>query len=129
MTRKPLKFHDDIPSILNDNFKHHYVLVFDLISLQHANDIYHYPELFREPLMLDINFSFPLKHVTEFIALGKRISPVAVDRFGVVRRKIKNLIMFISNNYSSVSRYSSIGNLVHFPLTIFRLLTMTLLLF
>ena len=89
---KAMNFQDDIPSIPIDNFKDHYVLVFDLTSMQDAIENCHYPELVGEPLRLDIDFTFRLKHVTELIAelivLGEPMSSVAVDKFGVVGKNI-----------------------------------------
>ena len=87
-TMKAMNFQDDIPSIPIDNFKDHYVLVFDLTSMQDATEYCHYPELVGEPLRLELNFTFPLKHVTELILMGERMSSVAVDKFGVVRENI-----------------------------------------
>ena len=46
-TMKTKKFHDDIPSIPIDNFKNHYILVFDLNSVPDATENCHYPELVR----------------------------------------------------------------------------------
>ena len=80
---KAMIFQDDIPSIPFDNFKDHYVLVFDLTSMQDATENCHYPELVGEPLRLELNFTFPLEHVTELIVLGERMSSVTVDKFGV----------------------------------------------
>ena len=79
--------HDSI-SIPIDNFQDHYVLVLDLTSMQNANEKYLYPELVGEPLRLELNFTFPLEHVTELIVLGKRISLVAMEKFGVVGKNI-----------------------------------------
>ena len=87
-TMKAMNFQDDIPSIPIDNFKDHYVLVFDLTSMQDAIKNCHYPGLVGEPLRLELNFSFPLEHVTELIVLGERMSSVAVDKFGVVGKNI-----------------------------------------
>ena len=87
-TMKAMNFQDDIPSIPIDNFKDHYVLVFDLTSLQDATENCHYPELVGEPLRLELNFTFPLEHVTELIVLRERMSSVAVDKFGVVGKII-----------------------------------------
>ena len=81
---KAMNCHDDIPSIPIDNFKNHYVLLFDLTSIQEATEKCHYPELVGEPLRLELNFTFPLEHVTELIVLGERMSSVAVVKFGVV---------------------------------------------
>ena len=87
-TRKAMNYQDDIPSIPIDNFKYHYVLVFDLTSMQDANENCHYPELVAEPFRLELNFTFPLEHVTEPIVLGERMSSIAVDKFGVVGKNI-----------------------------------------
>ena len=85
---KAINFQDDIPSIPIDDFKDHYVLLFDLTSMQDATENCHYPELVGEPLRLELNFTNPLKHVTELILLGKRRSSVAVDKFGVVGKNV-----------------------------------------
>ena len=87
-TMKAMNFEDEISSILVDNFKDHYVLVFDLTSKQDATDQCHYPELIGEPLRLELYFSSPLEEVTEVIVLGERMSFVAVDKFGVVGKSL-----------------------------------------
>ena len=66
-TMKAMNFLDNIPSIPIDDFKDHYVLVFDLTSMQDATDNCHYPELVGEPLKLELNFTNPLENVTERI--------------------------------------------------------------
>ena len=76
------------PQFHFDNFKDHYVLVFHLTSMQDATENCQYPELFGEPLRLELNFTFPLEQVTEPILLGERMSSVAVDKFGVVGKNI-----------------------------------------
>ena len=83
-TMKLMNFQDDIPSIPTNNFKDHYVLVFDLTSMQDATKNCHYSELVGEALRLELNSTFPLEHVTELIVLGDRMSSVAVNKFGVV---------------------------------------------
>ena len=85
---KAMNFQDDIPSIPIDNFKDHYVLVFDLTSMQDATENCQYPELVAEPLRLELNFCFPLEHVTKLIVLGESMSSVAVDKFGAVGKNI-----------------------------------------
>ena len=62
--------------------------MFDLTSMQDATENSHYPELVGEPLRLELNFNFPPEHVTELIALGERMSSVAVDKFVVVGKNI-----------------------------------------
>ena len=117
---KAMNFQDDIPSIPIDDFKKHYVLVFDLTSMQDATENCHYLELVGEPLRLELNFTNPLENVTELIVLGERMSSVAVDNFGVV--------FLLCNKLSIVSLCSSFGTSVRFPQTMFQLLIMTLLL-
>ena len=87
-TMKAMNFPDDIPSVPVDNCKDHYVLVFDLTSMQDATEHCHYPELIGEPLRLELNFISPLENVTEVIFLGERMSCVAVDKFGVVGKNL-----------------------------------------
>ena len=82
------EYQDDIPSIPIDDFKDHYVLVFDLTSMQDATENCHYPELVEEPLRLELNFTNPLENVTQLIVLGVRMSSVAVDKFGVVGKNV-----------------------------------------
>ena len=85
---KALKFQADFPAIPIDNFKDHYVFVFDLVSMQDASEKRHYPELVMEPLRLELNFTFLLKHVTEINVLGERMFSVAVDKFGFVGKNV-----------------------------------------
>ena len=64
-TMKAMNFQDNIPSIPIDNFQDHYVLVFDLTSMQDATEhCCHHPELVRQPLRLEPNFNTALEHVT-----------------------------------------------------------------
>ena len=85
---KAKKFQDDIHSHPIDLFKDDFVIVFDSTSMQDATENCHYPELFGEPLGLELNFNFPLERVTELIVLGERMSSLAVDKFGVVGKNI-----------------------------------------
>ena len=87
-TMKAMNFQDDIPSIPIDDFKDHYVLVFDLTSMQDATENCHYLELVGEPLRLEQNFTNPLENVTELIVMEERKSSVAVDKFGVVGKNV-----------------------------------------
>ena len=85
---KAMNFQDDIPSIPIDDFKDHYVLVFDLTSVQDATENCQYPELVGEPLRLELNFTHPLENLTELFVLDERMSSVAVDKFGVVGKSV-----------------------------------------
>ena len=84
-TMNAMNFKDDMPSIPIGNFEDHYVLVFDLTSMQDATENCRYPELVGEPLRLELNFTSPIEHVTELIVLGERMS---FDKFGVVRKSV-----------------------------------------
>ena len=81
-------FQEDIPSVPIDDFKDHYVLVFDLTSMQDATENCHDPEFVGEPLRLELNFTNPLENVTELILLGERMLSVAVDKVGVVGKNV-----------------------------------------
>ena len=98
---KAMNFQDDLPSISIDNFKDHYVLVFDLTSMQNASENYHYPKLVGEPLTLELNFTFPPEYVTELIVLRERMSSVAVDKFGIVGKNISKGYRFFPAIFQS----------------------------
>ena len=83
---KGRNFQDDISSILIDNLKDYYILVFDLTSMHGAAENCHYPELVGEPLRLGLNFTSSPEHLTELIPWGEQMSSVAVDKFGVVEK-------------------------------------------
>ena len=72
---KAMNFQDDITSIPIDNFKDHYVLLFDLTSMQDATENFHYRHLVGEPLRLELTFIHPLEPVTELFLLGKSLKP------------------------------------------------------
>ena len=87
-TMKEMNFQVDLPWIPIDDFKDHFVLVFDLTSTQDSTENCHYPELVGEPLRLLLNFTQPLENVAELVVLGERMSSIAVDKFGVVRKNV-----------------------------------------
>ena len=87
-TMKAMNFQDNNPSIAVDNFKDHYVLVFDLTSMPDATKHCHYREVIGKPLTLQLYFSSPAETVTELIVLGERISSFTVDNFGVVGKNL-----------------------------------------
>ena len=65
----------------------------DLTSMQDATENYHYPELVGEPLWLELNYTYPLEHVTELIVLGERMFSFAVEKLDVLGKitKIDNV--------------------------------------
>ena len=87
-TMKARNFDEEIPALPNDFFTDHYVLVFDLTSLQDAGENVHYPELSGESVRLEMFFEHPLTNVTELIVLRERISTVKIDQFGTVDKNV-----------------------------------------
>ena len=81
-------FQGNITSISIDNFKKYYVIEFRLTLMQDATENCHFPEKVGEPQRLELNFTFPLEHVTELIVLGERMSLGSIDEFGVVGKNI-----------------------------------------
>ena len=86
---KALHFNKDFPALPMEHFQNHYILVFDLTSLQDAAEQLHYPELSGESLRLEKFFHFPLEQVTEVIVSGKRLPNVQIDKFGTVAKNVK----------------------------------------
>ena len=85
---KTMNFQDDIPSFSIDNFKDHYVLVFDLTWMEDATENCHYPEHVGEQLRLELNFTYTLQHATELLVLGERMFSFAIEKFGVVGKNM-----------------------------------------
>ena len=77
-TMKAMQFNEDFPALPMEDFRNHYILVFDLTSLQESAEHLHYPELSGESLRLEMFFQFPLEQVTEVIVLGERLSNVQI---------------------------------------------------
>ena len=121
-----MNFPVDIPSIPINDFKDHYVLVFDLTSMQDSTENFQYPELVGEQLRPGISFTFPLEYITELIVLGERLSSVAVDKFVVVEKtsKMDNISLQQILNRIPLLKYRYRG---FFPLTMFQLLIRTFL--
>ena len=116
-TLKAMNFQDDNPSIPIDDFKDHYVLVFDLTSMLDAAENCHYPEIVEEPLRLELNSTNPLENVTELIVLGERMLSFAVDKFGVIGKMCKNGSFCSATIYQSYpSAQSSVPRIVSFRL-------------
>ena len=63
--------------------------MFDLTSIQYANENCYCAELVGKPLRLELNFTSPLDHVTELKVLGQTMFSVGVEMFGVVGKKSK----------------------------------------
>ena len=93
-TTQAMNFQDDIPSIPIDNFKDHWVLLFDLTLMQGAAENCHYLDLYEVPRSLELKTNFPLEHATELNVLRERMSSVAVDKYCVVRKNFFKWIVF-----------------------------------
>ena len=100
-TMKAMQFNEDFPALPMEDFQNHYILVFDLTSLQDAAEQLHYPELSRESLRLEMFFQFPLEQVTEVIVLRERLSNVQIDNFGTVAKNVKFFFEF-SGSYKNI---------------------------
>ena len=87
-TLKAMQFNEVFSALPIDDFQTHYILVFDMTSLQDAAEQLHYPELIGDSLRLEMFFQFPLEQKTEVIVLGERVSNVQIDKFGTVAKKI-----------------------------------------
>ena len=85
---KALQFNEGFPALPMEDFQIHYILVFDLTSLQDAAEHLHYQELSGESLRLEMFFQFHLEQVTEVIVLGERLSNLQIDQFETVAKNV-----------------------------------------
>ena len=85
---KAMNFNEEISALPNHQFQNHYILVFNLISLQDDDENIHYPELSGESIRLEMFFDRSLGNVTEIIVLGERMSTVKIDQFGTVAKNV-----------------------------------------
>ena len=85
---KSMNFNEEIPALPNHQFENHYILVFDLASLQDAGENIHYPKLSGESIRLEMFFDRSLRNVTEKIVLRERMSTVKIDQFGTVAKNV-----------------------------------------
>ena len=56
--------------------------------MQHATELCQYPEIVCEHLRMELNFTHPLELINELFVLGKRVTLVAAEKFGVGLKKI-----------------------------------------
>ena len=62
----------------------------DFFSTQDVSENCHHPDLVRKLLRLELSFAFALEHVIDLIVLGERMSTIAFNKIGVVRKKKQN---------------------------------------
>ena len=85
---KAMNFSEEIPALPNHQFENHYILVFDLSSLQDAGEIINYLELSGESIRLEKFSDRSLRNVTEIIVLGELMSTVKIEQFGTVAKNV-----------------------------------------
>ena len=85
---KAMQFNEDFPALPTEDSQNHYILVFDLTSLQDAAEQLHYPELNGESLRLEMFFQYLLEQVTGVIVLGERLSNIQIDKHTTVAGKV-----------------------------------------
>ena len=64
--------------------------MFDLTSMQDAAENCHHPELVGEPLRLELNFTFPLEHITELIFWENECHRLQLTSLVLLERMCKN---------------------------------------
>ena len=89
-TMKAMNFQDDIPSIPIVDFEDHYVLVFDLTSMQDATENCHYPELVGEQLRLELTFTNPLKKLLNSLYWVNKCRRLQLRSLVLLERMCKN---------------------------------------
>ena len=87
-TMKAMSFIEDIPSLPNNLFQNHYIVVLEFTLLQDAGENIPYPELSCESIRFEMFFDRPLKSVTKLIVLGERMSTVKNNQFGTVDKNV-----------------------------------------
>ena len=97
---KAMIFKEEIPALPNNLFQNHYVLVFDLTSLQDAGENIHYPELSLESILLEMFFDHPLRSVTELVVLGERMTTVKIDHFGTAAKNFSDFC--VNENFFNI---------------------------
>jgi len=85
-TLKALHFQHDGPDVDLEDYKDHFVMVFDLTSTQQSNNEVYYPELTASQLRIELNFAEPLEKAVEVLVLGEILTTVYIkDNADVVK--------------------------------------------
>ena len=85
-TMKALKFTDDGPGINLNHYENHYVLAFDLTSMQESNIHLYYPDVVAASLKLELYFSKPLTETIEVFVLGEKLVTTLIHETGTVTK-------------------------------------------
>lgn len=85
-TMKAMKLNEETPTLPFTDYDNHFIMVFDLTSLQDAGDQIYYPEVIGGSLRLELYFDKALEKATEIIVEGERLSTIHIDRTGTVAK-------------------------------------------
>lgn len=83
-TLRNLHFDHNSPGISLQEYKNHFVIVYDLTSTQQSNSQVYYPELVGGALRLELTFEEALKQSIEILVLGEQLTTVYVKATGEV---------------------------------------------
>ena len=122
-----MNFQDDIPSIPIDDSKDHYVLVFDLTSMQDATENCHYPEFVGEPLRLAVNLHILSKTLLNSLHWVNECRRLQLTSCCWWKDCVK-WINLVCKKSSVVTFCSNFGTLARSPQSMFQFLISTLLL-
>ena len=89
-TMKAMNFQDDIPTIPIDDFIDHYVLVFDLTSIQDATENCHHLEFVGEPLRLELTLPIFLKTLLNSLYWVNECRRLQLTSLVLLERMCKN---------------------------------------
>ena len=125
---KAMNFQDDNPSFPIDDFEGHYLLVFDLTSMQEITDNCHYLELVGEPLRQELILPDFLKTILNSLYEMNECRRLQLTSLLLLERECKNGYFCSATKYLSYPSAQCLVPSVRSPQTLFQLLIMTLLL-
>ena len=85
-TMEALKFKEDGPNVKLEDYQNHYLLFFDLTSMQESNVELYYPDIVASGLRLELYFSDNLKETVELMITGEKLSTVLIKNTGEVTK-------------------------------------------
>ena len=85
-TMEALKFKEDGPNVKIENYPDHYLLFFDLTSMQESNVVLYYPDIIAAGLRLELYFSENLKETVELMIIGEKLTTVLIKNTGEVTK-------------------------------------------
>ena len=85
-TMRALKFYQDGPNIIINDYENHFCLVFDLTSTQQSELMIHYPDVISASLRLELYFRENLTNTIEVIVAGEQLSSIFIDKNGKVTK-------------------------------------------